>query len=154
MREAAEELYISDQNIELTHSKLTFFNDMDTGEVVKIQCADKISPFLLQRQTNPNPQTPYKPGLPIGQYIYYSLYLGRILNKDISPGDDVEGLLLVPVEHWELLNQSSLEDVLGTHELIERKLIDRKTILYVPPDESFNMAIPLIRNHIDLIIHS
>jgi hypothetical protein len=56
IREAAEELYISDQNIELIHSKVTYFNDMDTGEVTKIQCADKVSPFLFQRQTNPNPQ--------------------------------------------------------------------------------------------------
>jgi hypothetical protein len=92
--------------------------------------------------------------LPIGQYIYYSLYLGRIVNDDIFPGDDVRGLLLVPVNHWELLDRSLLEDVLGTHELIERKPIDRKTILYVPPDESFNMAIPLLRKHKELIIHS
>jgi 8-oxo-dGTP pyrophosphatase MutT (NUDIX family) len=154
IREAAEELHISDYNIELIHSKVTYYNDMDTGEVEKIQCTDKISPFLFQRQINPHPKTPYKPGLPVGQYIYYSLYIGRILNEDIFPGDDVEGLLLVPLDHWEQLNQSKLEDVLGNHELIERKKIDRKTILYTPTNESFNMAIPLIRKHTELIINS
>lgn len=154
IREAAEELSVNESNIELNHSKVTYFNDMDTGEVKEIKSEDKIAPFLFQRQINIHPQTPYKPGLPVGQHIFFSLYIGRILNEDIFPGDDVEGLLLVPLDQWEKLHHSLLEDVLGNHELIERKEINRKTKLYVPTNESFNMAIPLIRKHPELIINS
>jgi hypothetical protein len=133
---------------------VTYYHDMDSGELRKIDCLDNLSPFLFQRQLNPNPRTPYKPGLPIGEYIYYSLYLGRILSGDILPGNDVKGLLLVPLDTWEMLNKSSLEDVLYNHELIERQKIPRKTKLFIRTDESFNMVIPLLRKHKELIINS
>lgn len=154
IREATEELSINEHNIELIHSKVTYFNDMDTGEVLNIKCLDKIAPFLIQRQTNPNLKIPYKHGLPVGQYIYYTMYLGRISDKNIFPGDDVRGLLLVPLDQWEAINQSLLEDVLGNYDLIEGKEINRKTKLYVRTDESFNTVIPLLRKHKELIISS
>jgi hypothetical protein len=53
-----------------------------------------------------------------------------------------------------MLNESSLEDVLYNHELKERQKISRKTKLFIRADESFNMVIPLIRKHKELIINS
>jgi hypothetical protein len=35
------------------------------------RCTDAIVPFLLQRQRNPSPMTPYRPALPFGPYIDY-----------------------------------------------------------------------------------
>jgi 8-oxo-dGTP pyrophosphatase MutT (NUDIX family) len=146
LREAIEEL--DTHRVHLQSSSTTFFHNLDTNDICMIKCSDKIAPFLLQRRTRFNPNTPYKPGLPIGPYIYYGLYLGSTTEINLKPGDDVDGLLFVPFSEWDnLLGQPTLSSVLENHcKLIEAKKINRSIKLFVPENESFRTVMKLIKS--------
>lgn len=148
LREAKEELSV--QQVKALPAPSTFFHDMDLDEIRRIETVDKIAPFLVQRQTNARPHTPYKPGLPTGPFVYFNLFLAQIIDVTILPGDDVVGLLLVPLDQWELLQQPCTlrEAVAQGIELITRNDTPQSlkdAILYLPKDESLLTAVPLLR---------
>lgn len=146
LREALEELSLAPGQVELVSAERTFFHDMDTDELWQVECVDAVKPMLLQRMTNPTPDTPYKPGLPTGPYIYFGLYQARVEASQIKPGDDVEGLLQVPVEKWELLRATpALGEMLAAGAvLVENDTLPREKRLYVREDESFHTLLSLL----------
>ena len=103
LREAQEEISGA---VELIPSPVSYLHDMDIGAIECASIADACPPFLLQRVTNRTPDTPYKPGLPIGPYIYFAIYLACVKNWDtVAPGDDVCGLISVLPDEWAILDQ-------------------------------------------------
>lgn len=148
-REAQEELSV--KQITLEHAPVTYFHDMDTNELRRVQALDAAAPFLFQRLNNPRPDTPYKPGLPTGRYIYFSLYFAALHEEAILPGDDVAALLLVPLEKWFVLEQScSLGEAIAQGlEIIttaeKKSLFSQTTSLYLPENESLLTAVPLLK---------
>jgi len=148
-REAYEEL---GTDVHLHPSPVTYFHDRDDGETYKVSCADPISPFLLERQSNLYPYTPFKPGLPSGQYTYFSIFLAEV-GKPITHPGDVEGLLFIPLNLWLLLQQNvTLEKLLQQGAtLIERHTLTRTSQLCIHPWESFNIIVSLLQNHPELL---
>ncbi|PTX58323.1 NUDIX domain-containing protein [Melghirimyces profundicolus] len=106
LREAEEETTVK---VELIHSPSTFFHDMDTGLVSEITVRDVPAPVLLERMTDSRPNTPYRPGLPTGPYIYFGQFLAgwRTGAKELRPGDDVRALFYFPVDRWNELKHPS-----------------------------------------------
>ncbi len=149
LREAQEEASVE---VRLENAAVTYYQDMDTGELTTIRVADEPAPFLFQRLTNPRPSTPYKPGLPTGTYIYFALYLAQPYSDDIKPGDDVEGLLEVPLELWESLKEKpTLGEILAKGAtLIENKPLAREQGLWLPEDESLTVIVDLLLNPSDI----
>ncbi|SFG09676.1 NUDIX domain-containing protein [Planifilum fulgidum] len=98
LREAREEAFAE---VELIPSPSTYFHNMDTGAIRRIRVRDPVPPLLFSRTVNPRPDRPYAPGLPTGPFIHFALFLSRPKAWDtIRPGDDVQGLLLCPVDGW------------------------------------------------------
>lgn len=147
-REAYEELGV---RIRLVSAPVTYFHDRDDGDTYKVSCADPIAPFLFERQSNLYPYTPFKPGLPSGQYTYFSLFLAEPEQPIIQPGD-VEGLLFVPLDRWSTLQQlPTLDNVLQQGATLREKTpLPRESQLYLHPWESFNVVASLLRNHPEL----
>lgn len=150
LREAREELCTE---VELRSAPVTYFHDIDTGKISRVTCSDTIAPFLLERQSNLFPYTPYRPGLPGGPYTYFGLFLANIQEgAQIQPGDDVVGLLHVPIQRWPLLQQQpALETMLqqGAH-LIEHTRLARDGQLWLPQQESMSVVVTLLAQHIEL----
>jgi 8-oxo-dGTP pyrophosphatase MutT (NUDIX family) len=112
LREAQEELGIA--AVHLIHAPLTYVHDLDTAELSPKPCADDLAPFLLERKRSLSPDIPYRPGLPTGPYVYFGLFFARAEEPIEHPGDDVKGLLWLPLAHWRLVEQqASLEEVLS-----------------------------------------
>jgi 8-oxo-dGTP pyrophosphatase MutT (NUDIX family) len=105
-REAREELCT---DVELLSSPVTYFDDGDAGEARPVACRDRVAPLVLQRRRRPEPERPYRAGLPTGPYLYLAAFLGRISGPPPRPGDDAAGLLSVPLAAWALLEQRPLE---------------------------------------------
>lgn len=98
LREARKEAFAE---VELIPSPSTYFHNMDTGAIRRIRVRDPVPPLLFSRTVNPRPDRPYAPGLPTGPFIHFALFLSRPKAWDtIRPGDDVQGLLLCPVDGW------------------------------------------------------
>src|SRR5579859_5507705 len=111
-RKAGEEL---SREVQLLSSPVTYFHEIDTGEVYMVRCEDRPAPFLLERQSNLFPYKPYRPGLPAGPYTYFGIFLAQLTESDaaLQPGDDVAGLLFITPEQWPLLvKQPTLEQML------------------------------------------
>ncbi|MDF2715140.1 MAG: hypothetical protein K0R28_2065 [Paenibacillus sp.] len=145
LREAREEL--GDEHVRLISSKVTYFHDMDTGEIGKIRCSDNTAPFLLERKTSKHPDKPYRPGLPFGRFLYFCLYLGEAGEAKINPDDDVAGVMFIPLENWRLLLKDTLtlgELLESGVELLEAYAIPRQTRLWLPENESIRIVLPLL----------
>lgn len=150
MREAREELCTE---VQLLPSPITYFHDIDTGDLYEVPCTDTLAPLLLERQSNLFPYTPYRPGLPVGPYTYFAIFLAQASNADMHPGDDVQGLLLVPLDQWPLLLQQPDLATMLAHgaRLIENEPLDRTHTLWVHPAESFRTVVPLLMKHPGLL---
>lgn len=142
-REAREELSTT---VELISAPTTYFHDIDSGEIRPIHCTDTIAPFLLQRQSNLYPYTSYRPGLPAGPYTYFGLFLAQLPPVAIQPGDDVAGLLFVPLDAWSLLQQQPpLESLLQEGaRLVEKERLPRSRQLWLHPHESMSTVVHLL----------
>ncbi|QBD83051.1 NUDIX domain-containing protein [Ktedonosporobacter rubrisoli] len=150
-REAREEL---STEIELLSSPSTYFHDIDTGDLYEVSCTDTIAPLLLERQSNLFPYTPYRPGLPAGPYTYFCLLFAQPVQPHIQPGDDVVGLLLLPLSQWAMLqSRPSLESLLehGAR-LISPQPFPLHGRLWLPPNESFGTVVPLLQQHSELLV--
>ncbi|HEX6121662.1 MAG TPA: NUDIX domain-containing protein [Ktedonobacterales bacterium] len=145
LREAREELCAEVARIP---ADTTYYHDLDTGELAPVRCVDLVPPLLFQRRRNAQPEVPFRPGLPAGPYTYLALYLATLPNPAvIQPGDDVEGLLYVPLTEWDLLTtMPTLQDALRCGaRLIERQPLDRGRRLYLRDDESATVVASLLR---------
>jgi ADP-ribose pyrophosphatase YjhB (NUDIX family) len=145
LREGKEEL--ETDHVRLIPSDVTFFHDMDTGEIVQIQATDVIPPYLVQRVTSRTPDQPYKPGLPFGPYLYFGIYLCASSEIDLLPGDDVDALLDVPLDKWDLLLEKPALASLLEHEfdLYEQRVLNRDIRVVVPENESFITVVKLMK---------
>ncbi len=144
LREAREE---TSGDVELLPSPVTYVHDMDTDDVRRMQTADMLSPYLLQRVTNRTPHTPYKPGLPTGPYVYFGVYLARMSTwETLAPGDDVRGLLAISLTDWELLERGvSVQDLEASDTLVWRGPELRSDFrLWLPERESYRVAVKLL----------
>jgi ADP-ribose pyrophosphatase YjhB (NUDIX family) len=79
-REGLEEV---GQAVRLQHSPQTFHIDLD-GEVTVIEALDSLAPFVFHIRSGP--KYPYKPGLPIGEFLYVAHYLAE-LSAEPTPVD-------------------------------------------------------------------
>lgn len=151
LREAREELDIS--AIHLVHAPLTYVHDIDTGELVQKPCCDDIAPFLFERKRSLSPDIPYRTGLPTGPYVYFGLFFAQPEEPVEHPGDDVKGLLWLPIDHWQLLEQQpSLEEILSKGAiLLEAEPLPRTTSLWMHPDESMRTVATLLTRHPELL---
>ncbi|MGZ4032681.1 MAG: NUDIX domain-containing protein [Tumebacillaceae bacterium] len=150
IREGREEL---DSEVRLVSAPLTYFHDLDTGELVQVDVRDEIKPLLLERMTNPKPDKPYKPGLPTGPYLYFGLFLADLAgDHDIRPGDDVQGLLWLPGDAWsEVAAGHSVQRLIEQGAtLIDRDDFDPSRRIFVPEDESFATVFQLLKRHPEL----
>lgn len=143
LREAKEELCT---DVELVTSAVTYMHDIDTGEIDTLHCTDAIAPFLFECRSRTHPDIPYRRGLPTGPYLYFGLFLAKLTQPTIQPGDDVEGLLFFPIDQWSLLTQQpTLETVMGQGAtIIETKPLSRTQQLWIPTDESFTTVALLL----------
>jgi len=150
LREAREEL---SSEVELLSSPITYFHDIDSGDLYQVQCTDTVAPLLLERQSNLFPYTPYRPGLPAGPYTYFGLFLAKAKQTSIQPGDDVQGLLLLSVEQWSLLQQRPDLETMLQHgaQVIENELLPRTHQLWVHPHESMGIVVTLLMKHTELL---
>ncbi|MBE3561761.1 MAG: NUDIX hydrolase [Ktedonobacteraceae bacterium] len=152
-REAREALCT---DIILTSSLITYFHDIDTGKTTEVSCMDNIAPFLLERQSNLLPYTPYRPGLPAGPHTYFGLFFAQSEHErtPIQPGAGIAGLLFVPLKRWSLLQQyPTLETMLQQGaSIIERSPLPRSHRLWLPPGESICTVASLLAWHPDLVV--
>ena len=151
LREAREELGM--QRVHLLHAPLTYVHDLDTDQLSQQPCADDLAPFLLERKRRLSPDIPYHPGLPTGPYMYIGLFFARTEEPIEHPGDDVKGLLWLPIDHWRLVEQqASLQEVLSQGAiLLEAEPIPRTISLRVHPDESMRTVVALLTKHPELL---
>lgn len=149
LREASEELGTS--GVQIVSSPVTYFHNIDTGEITKVRCIDETAPLLLQRKASRHPDRPYKPGLPIGPYVYFGIYAGVADTVRSNPDDDVAGILFVQLEQWEALEKgATLGEMLSAGaELHESALIDRKTKLWLPENESLRIVLKLRKEAVE-----
>ena len=145
-REANEEIC---SDVRLISSPTTFFHDIDTGVVRQIVCSDSPAPLLVERERNPHPERPYRPGLPTGPYIYFGLFLAEALQALLQPGDDVEALLTVPLDTWPRLEQEpTLQEMLDRGaSVIWPSPHGTTRKLWVAQDESFREVARLLSSH-------
>jgi 8-oxo-dGTP pyrophosphatase MutT (NUDIX family) len=150
LREAREETHA---DVELIPSPITYFHDLDTGELWRIRVRDPMAPLLFSRAVNPRPDQPYAPGLPTGPFIYYALFLARPMTWDsIRPGDDVQGLLLCPIDGWPKLKAGfKLKELVRSNiVVIGRPNFDWERRPWVPEDESMATVFRIVEKHPEL----
>jgi len=154
LREAREELCVE---VQLLSSPATYFYDIDTGQIYAASYSDAIAPLVLERQSNLFPYTPYRPGLPTGPYTYFGLFLAAqtSTNMQIQPGNDVEGLLLISIDQWPLLQQRPTLETMLQHgaEVIENTPLPRTRQLWVRPNGSLATVVTVLMKHPELVQH-
>ncbi|MBV9168697.1 MAG: NUDIX domain-containing protein [Chloroflexi bacterium] len=152
-REAYEELSVP---VRIRSSEITYVHSLDSGRYQRITCHDDPAPLLLQWKTNPAPYQPFRQGLPAGPETYFGLYLADAAPDDMQPGDDVVGLLFVPLECW-----SGFTEVQPLQWVIERGgvLIEKggshlegRNLLWAASDESFRTVAVLLGKHTELLV--
>jgi hypothetical protein len=141
--------------VHLVSAPLTYLHDGGTSEAVPIGCSDGPGPFCLQRQRNADPTKPFRPDLPAGPYAYHGLFLARPADGEydrLSPGDDAEALLWIPLACWRMLSEGpTLQAVLyAGAQLVAAHEVDRTAVLWLPPDESLTTVAPLLTEHPEL----
>lgn len=151
LRRAQEELGMS--AVHLISSPMTYVHGLDTNELVTRSCSDEMAPLLFGRKRNFSPETPSRPEVPTGPYLYFALYFARVAYPVTYPGDDVKGWLWFPLAHWGLLKHPiSLEEALqGGGILLEQEALPRTTALWMPPDESMHTVAALLTKHPELL---
>ena len=146
LREAREELSTP---VVLRSSPLTYFEDLDLGSRRRVHRINDPAPLLVQRRCNATPNRPFRDGLPIGPYLHLGLFLAHD-PLDIAPGDDVSGLLFLPLECWPwLATTPPLQAVLehGARLISTQEPDPAVQRLWVAPDESFHSVVALLLEH-------
>ncbi len=138
--------------IEFLSSSVTYFHDIDSEDVYKVGCYDPIAPLLLERRSNLYPYTPSRPGLPAGPYTYFGLFLAQAEVANIQPGEDVLGLLGIPLALWPSLTQQPTLDALLQQgaEIIGRDTLEHSRRLWMHPSESSGTIAALLQRHPEL----
>lgn len=149
-REAREELSIS--AAALLSSPVTYVHDLGSGQRGRAVCGDVPAPLLFQRKRRPQPDIPYRPGLPTGPYVYFALYLARQPDVPPHPGDDVRALLWLPFAVCASLAGSvSLGALLDQRaSLVSYQPLPCDTLLWMPPEESMRVVAMLLSQHPEL----
>lgn len=145
IREAKEELSI--HKVQVLSSDPTYYYEPSTQKApIPISCKDEIAPLFFSKGRNPNPTTPYKPNLPIGPHLYFALYEAEVDVNQIQPGDDVVGLLWIPIKLVKDLNLSpNLETLIHQGcQFIERDPLDQQTRIFLAEDELLPKIVPLL----------
>lgn len=153
LREAAEELLIP---VDLRSARTTFLHDADTDEIIQRPCADAIAPILIQRCRRADPDRPFRPGLPTGPYLYTVFFLATPHTSVPQAGDDVQALLTVPLAAWSRLQSTpTVADMLaaGAQRLGDAAAaLDPAMRLWLPPDETLNVLVPILQRQPKLLI--
>jgi 8-oxo-dGTP pyrophosphatase MutT (NUDIX family) len=150
-REAHEELCTP---VRLRSSPVTYFQDVETGECRRVRCTDLCAPLLLQRKRSPTPERPFRAGLPTGLEIYSGVYLAADVPSDIRPGDDVMGLVFLPVHCWPMLDDIPTLDILlrhGAQLVASHREVQPTQRLWAPADEGFRTVATLLARHPELL---
>jgi 8-oxo-dGTP pyrophosphatase MutT (NUDIX family) len=143
LREAHEEAGVA---VDLVPAPVTRFFDHEARELVEVEhVEDELAPLLVERWERPNPDVPYKPGLPTGPYLYGASFLARAGDAaELRPGD-VRALLFLPPELWSSLDGATVADVSAAGaELLERAPVPPQTRLWLHPYESFRLLVPML----------
>jgi 8-oxo-dGTP pyrophosphatase MutT (NUDIX family) len=145
LREAHEEVGIA---VDLVPAPLTGFYDWEERELRPVEhVEDEIAPLVVHRWERPNPDAPYRPGLPTGPYVFGADFLARAGDALAPlPGDDVAGLLLLPLEAWPALEgEPTLESVQASGvEVVPARELPRRARLWVHPHEGLRVTWPLL----------
>jgi 8-oxo-dGTP pyrophosphatase MutT (NUDIX family) len=145
LREAHEEVGIA---VDLVPAPLTAFYDWEERELRPVEhVEEEIAPLVVHRWERPNPDVPYKPGLPTRPYLYGAEFLARAGDAlEPRPGDDVAGLLLLPLDSLSAVNgDPTLESVRTSGvEVIPARELPRGVRLWVHPHEGLRVTAPLL----------
>ncbi len=145
LREAHEEVEIP---VDLVPAPLTRFYDWEERELRPVEhVEDEVAPLVVHRWERPNPDVPYKPGLPTGPYLYGADFLARAGDAlDPRPGDDLAGLLLLPLDAWSVLaGEPTVESVRAAGvEAIRARELPAGVRLWVHPHEGLRVTAPLL----------
>jgi 8-oxo-dGTP pyrophosphatase MutT (NUDIX family) len=137
-REAREETGIS---VSLKDSRASIFHDIDNDEFEMFQhTGPGPAPVLLERKTLADATTPFKPGLPTGEFLYLVLFLaGAPRSAELAPCDDVVALIGLSIDAWIRLptQMPTVRSALLGAKLFGGVDLDQDRILWTPPDESF-----------------
>src|SRR5215218_2632474 len=145
LREAHEEVGIA---VDLVPAPVTRFYDWEERELRPVEhVEDEVGPLVVHRWERPNPDVPYKPGLPTGPYVYGADFLARAGDAlEPRPGDDVAGLLLVPLDAWTAFDGApTLASVRAAGvEAIPARVLAEDVRLWVHPHEGLRVTGPLL----------
>ena len=145
LREAHEELGVA---VDLVPAPATWFYDWEERELRRVeQAEDELAPLLVTRSERPEPDVPFRPGLPTGPYLYSAEFLARAGEAaELRPGSDLVGLLLLPLTSWPLLETgASLAELeRAGAEVVGVRAIDAGTRLWVHPHEGLRLTRPLL----------
>jgi hypothetical protein len=150
VREAREEIC---GDVRLVSSKVSYFHDIDTDDVARFSCPDVPAPLLLQRIRNLQPDRPFRPGLPAGPFTYFGIYLAELPWGAPRPGDDVVGLLIMPLALWSAVEKGpNVREIidLGATAIMRTPQIESRR-LWVAPGESFRTVFRLLRTELALL---
>lgn len=150
LREAAEEVQAP---VDLRSAPVTFLHDADTGAIAARRCVDAVAPILIERFRRPNPDLPFRPGLPTGPYLYNVFFLAAPHTSALRAGDDVQALLTVPPAAWPLLQSTpTVSDMLAAGaRLLDGATVDPARRLWLPPNETLTVLIPILQRHPELL---
>jgi 8-oxo-dGTP pyrophosphatase MutT (NUDIX family) len=146
LREAHEEIGVA---VDLAPAPLTRFFDWEARELRPVDhVEDELAPLVVHRWERPSPDVPYKPGLPTGPYLYGADFLALAGDAaELRPGgDDLAGVLRIPLALWSLLADTpTLGDVLGAGaELHAARELAPDVRLWVHPHEGLLVTRPLL----------
>ncbi|GCF10560.1 hypothetical protein [Dictyobacter arantiisoli] len=152
LREAQSKLKLP---LKLLHTPITYFHDVDDGDIYLLQCIDSIAPLLLERQSNLYPYASIRPGLPAGPYTYGGLFLAQPL-QPIIQDSNIGGLLSVPLVQCSLLlQQPTLEVVLQQGaSLLGETTFPLNSQIRIHPWETLALTLPLLERHPEVWITS
>ena len=145
LREAHEEVGVA---LDLVPSPVTRFYDWEERELRPVDhVEDEIAPLVVHRWENPHPDVPYKPGLPVGPYVYGADFLARSGDAvDLRPGDDLAALLLVPFEALPGFDdEPTLAQVAAAGvDVVPARELAQHARLWLHPNEGLHVTRPLL----------
>jgi ADP-ribose pyrophosphatase YjhB (NUDIX family) len=145
LREAHEEV---SAGVDLVPAPFTRFFDWEEREPRVVEhVEDELAPLVVHRWERPNPDVPYKPGLPVGPYLYGADFLARAGEAiELRPGDDLAGLLLVPLDAWAAIEtEPTLDEAIGAGiDVIAARDLPGELRLWVHPHEGLPVVRPLL----------
>jgi 8-oxo-dGTP pyrophosphatase MutT (NUDIX family) len=155
-REAREELGLEP---ELVAAPLTYLHDIDHDQLWSTRAEDTPAPFVLQRLANSDPTKPFKPGLPVGPYIYLGLFLAQVADPTAAfmpNDDDIAALAWIPLRHWaELDNTPQWQRLVAMGAKIAAGgHINADARIHLSKSESLAVTAPLLARHPEILVTS